>query len=180
MAGLLLAGALLLVRWGAGPEPARSTLPDEPDPPASMVHPLKLSHGRVDVEAGRVVLRVRMFWDDLEAAIRTMTEDPRFRIGHTAQADSLVGAYLGEVFHVEVDGSRRVGSVRDSGEEDDMFWYLVEYPVPAPIRRVVLRNEILVDLFPEQRNILQVRNTDRSVNRTFYFTHKREEYSVSF
>ncbi len=48
------------------------------------------------------------------------------------------------------------------------------------MRRLTLRNAIMVDLFPEQRNVLQVRNTARNTNRTFYFSSKKEEYSVSF
>lgn len=144
------------------------------------LHPLKLSHGRLDVEGDRMTVRIRMFWDDLEEAIRYMTADNRFRIGHTAEADSLVGRYLGGVLVLNADGARPTGRVIDSGEEDDMFWYIVEYRSNAPIRRLTFRNEIMVDLFPEQRNVLQVRNTARNVNRTFYFSSKKEEYTLNF
>jgi len=144
------------------------------------LHPLKLSHGRVDVNGAVITLRVRMFWDDLEEAIRYMTEDRRFRIGHTAEADSLVGVYLQQVMILEADGTRPQGRVMESGEEDDMFWYIVEYRTSAPVRQLTVRNEIMVDLYPEQRNVLQVRNTARNVNRTFYFSSKKEQYALSF
>jgi hypothetical protein len=147
---------------------------------AAVAHPLKLSHGRIDVDGALITARVRLFWDDLEEAIRYMTEDRRFRIGHTAEADSLVGAYLQTVLIVDADGTRPVGRVVQSGEEDDMFWYVIEYRAAAPVRRLTLRNAIMVDLFPEQRNVLQVRNTARNTNRTFYFSSKKEEYSLSF
>jgi hypothetical protein len=158
--------------WGAVVPSAAPSLP--------VAHPLKLSHGRVDVNGAVITLRVRMFWDDLQEAIRFMTEDQRFRIEHTARADSLVGAYLQQVMILEADGDRPVGRVLESGEEDDMFWYIVEYRAPSAIRQLVVRNQIMVDLYPEQRNVLQVRNPSADVNRTFYFSSKREEYALSF
>lgn len=183
-----LAGVALLA-WGVS-APTDLPIPFSPSPPGigaglegvapPRLHPLKLSHGRVDVNGAVITLRVRMFWDDLEEAIRTMTEDRRFRIGHTAEADSLVGAYLQQVMILEADGSRPRGRVMESGEEDDMFWYIVEYRAAAPIRQLSVRNEIMVDLYPEQRNVLQVRNTARDVNRTFYFSSKKEQYALSF
>jgi hypothetical protein len=169
-AGLPLVSAPLATPGAAAPVLAES--------PAA--HPLKLSHGRLDVEGDRMTVRVRMFWDDLEEAIRYMTEDRRFRIGHTAEADSLVGRYLGSVLILNADGTRPTGRVIDSGEEDDMFWYIVEYRAGTPIRSLTFRNEIMVDLYPEQRNVLQVRNTARNVNRTFYFSSKKEEYTLNF
>jgi hypothetical protein len=154
-------------------------LPDL-SPSLAAAHPLKLSHGRVDVNGAVITLRVRMFWDDLQEAIRFMTEDRRFRIEHTATADSLVGAYLQQVMILEADGGRPPGRVLESGEEDDMFWYIVEYRAPSAVRELVVRNQIMVDLYPEQRNVLQVRNPSADVNRTFYFSSKKEEYAVSF
>lgn len=156
--------------------PAKPLLP----PPSPTAHPLKLSHGRVDVNGAVITLRVRMFWDDLQEAIRSMTEDRRFRIEHTATADSLVGEYLQETMIMEADGSRPRGRVLESGEEEDMFWYIVEYRAPSPIRQLVVKNQIMVDLYPEQRNVLQVRNPSAEVNRTFYFSSRKEEYAVSF
>lgn len=170
VASALLLEAAPLVPSGATPVAAESP----------SLHPLKLSHGRLDVEGDRMTVRVRMFWDDLEEVIRHMTADNRFRIGHTAEADSLVGRYLGQVLVLNADGARPTGRVIDSGEEDDMFWYIVEYRSSAPIRRLTFRNEIMVDLFPEQRNVLQVRNPSRNVNRTFYFSSKKEEYTLDF
>lgn len=158
---------------GAGPPLSGASVPVP-------VHPLKLSHGRLDVEGDRMTVRVRMFWDDLEEAIRYMTEDRRFRIGHTAEADSLVGRYLSSVLVLDADGARPAGQVLESGEEDDMFWYIVEYRAPAPIRRLTVSNQIMVDLYPEQRNVLQVRNPTRDVNRTFYFSSKKERYTLEF
>ena len=149
-----------------------------PAPP--LAHPLKLSHGRVDVSGAVITLRVRMFWDDLQEAIRYMTEDRRFRIEHTARADSLVGEYLQDVMILEADGARPSGRVLESGEEEDMFWYIVEYRAPSAVRELVVRNQIMVDLYPEQRNVLQVRNPSADVNKTFYFSSKKEEYAVSF
>ena len=35
---------------------------------------------------------------------------------------------------LEADGGRPVGRVLESGEEDDMFWYIVEYRAPSAIR----------------------------------------------
>lgn len=156
-----------------------AVVPDRPFP-RPVAHPLKLSHGRVDVNGAVITLRVRMFWDDLQEAIRFMTEDRRFRIEHTATADSLVGAYLQQVMILEADGGRPPGRVLESGEEDDMFWYIVEYRAPSPVQELVVRNQIMVDLYPEQRNVLQVRNPSADVNRTFYFSSKKEEYAVSF
>ena len=40
-----------------------------------------------------------------------------------------------------------------SGEEDDMFWYISWSTVhPLPSGNWCLRNQIIVDLYPEQRD----------------------------
>jgi hypothetical protein len=76
-------------------------------PAAAAAHDVHLSHARVVVEGATVVMRVRIFKDDLERALGARLGRAGYVISPGHEADSLVVAYLNEAVtltHGAADG----------------------------------------------------------------------------
>ena len=55
-----------------------------------------------------------------------------------------------------------------SGQSEDMWWYAVTFEALEPITAVAFRNDLLFDIFDDQRNITRVLHTSTDKQRTFY------------
>jgi len=163
-------GLVLALAWlgGAG-TPARPAR-------IAAVHPLHLSTAQLAIEEKALYLRIRMFKDDLEAALAARADVPGFELTPTAAADSLFLSYLGSALALEADGRRLRAAVLSSGEDLEagqgdarVWWYLLEYPVEAVPGSISIRNSVLYDRFDDQRNVVRVLHAASGKQRTLYF-----------
>ena len=60
------------------------------------------------------------------------------------------------------------GNVIASGQAEDMWWYAVTFEAAEPVTTVAFRNDLLFDIFDDQRNITRVLDTSTEKQRTFY------------
>ncbi len=146
----------------------------------ALPHEFYVSYGRMAVEGQTAVCRIRFFRDDLELAIGAFHRRPDFRISVSADADSLFLAYFRFGFRMMADGRVLLPAILGSGEEADMWWYTVEYAAPSSIRAVRIRNRLLFDVLPGQRNILKVVHFPDEKESTLYFVKGEEEHQVAF
>jgi hypothetical protein len=139
-ATLLLAGLFLA--------PVQPVGRENPAP----VHPMHVSYGRMVLEGNVALLNVRIFTDDLENALSRFHDVPGVRMRFTLTiADSVVP-----------------GQIVDSGESDDMWWYLVLFEGWQPINEVSFRTELLYDIFDDQRNIMRILHTETDEYQMYY------------
>lgn len=131
-------------------------------------HPLHLSYGRVVLEDNFVVMNVRLFQDDLENALMLFHGIDGLRLRADPVVDSLFDAYFNTMFTLAVADSTLKGRVVESGESDDMWWYTVLYETGEPVSAITFRNDLLFDLFDDQRNITRVLYVPTERHRTFY------------
>jgi hypothetical protein len=146
---------------------------------AAAAHDVHLSHARVVVEGATVVMRVRIFRDDLEAALGARIGRAGYRISATPAADSILGAYVNEAVTLTHAGRALRGTIVASGEDREladnpMWWADVRYDAPVPVRSLAIRNDILFDLFDDQRNMMKVLALPAGKQFTFYFVEGDE------
>ena len=164
------AGLVLAVAWlGGSGTPARPA-------PAAPAHPLHLSTAQLVIEETALYLRIRLFKDDLEAALAARSGTTGFELTPTAAADSLFLSYLGSALALEADGRPLRAAVLSSGEDLEagqgdarVWWYLLEYPVEAATGSISIRNSVLYDQFDDQRNVVRVLHAASGKQRTLYF-----------
>lgn len=117
---------------------------------------------RWNEESGAFEVSVKIFIDDLERAL-TMEGAPGLFIGtpkESEEANRYIASYLQKHFTINVDGTRLVAGFLGKEISDDLLavWCYVEFP--AKVSRAVkctLSNDILLELYDDQRNIMDIR-----------------------
>jgi hypothetical protein len=138
-------------------------------------HETRVSSTRVVVEGRTVLLRVRMFRDDLDSALVRYAGRPTARAMRTPAGDSLVNAYLAPRIVVRANGAVLTGRLTDAGGEDDpsgepVWWVLLEYTAPRNIGALAMRQAILMDVFPRQQNLVTAFRSADGARASLYFT----------
>ncbi len=131
-------------------------------------HPLHLSHGNMVLEGKHAIINVRLFQDDLELALSQFHSLDGLRVRPDPVIDSLFADYFNSRFTMSIADSIHEGSVVASGQSEDMWWYAITFEAPEPITAITFRNDLLFDIFGDQRNITRVLHTSTEKQRTFY------------
>ena len=142
--------------------------------PPARAHDLHVSLTRLVFDGTTVACRVRVFHDDLERALQAAAGRPDLRVTDATRADSAFGAYLGRTLRLEADGRAVTLRVTASGIDHDesrqlVVWYILEGELPAPVRRLLIRNALMFELFRDQQNIVQLLRLPGETHRTLYF-----------
>lgn len=166
LAAALLLGAVL---------PAAGSPPAAPEARVEAGHDVHISHTRLVLEGTAVAGRVRVFHDDLQAALRAAAGDSTLRVTAENRADSLFERYLATAVRLEADGRPVRLRVTGSGTERDptaqeVVWYVVEGDLVAPVSRLLLRQGLFFELYRDQQNIVQLLRMPGEERRTLYFS----------
>lgn len=141
---------------------------------AAGAHPFRLSVVDAEVDGDMLRARIRFFWDDLQLALMEHRSDMAFRLEETPRVDSIVVAYIGEMLAIEAGGRRLAGVLDGRGVDDAvlidevMWWYRLEYRLPAGTARIAIRNRLLFNMFEDQRNVVHLK-TRSGRERAFAF-----------
>jgi hypothetical protein len=155
-----------------------------PEGAGNAIHRLHVSYGNTVVEGNLIVSRIRLFKDDLEAALRLQGAGGDFTMAADPRTDSLFSAYYSERLTMEVAGEklegRIIGSGEDSLDREPVWWYVIQFEAAAPVRSFRVRNTLLFDLFDDQRNIFKIVLFPDETQRTYSFAIGEEEFDVRF
>lgn len=125
-----------------------------------VLHPFYVSITSVDYNesAQRVEISCRIFYDDLEAALKAggNLKVDLIKPKDKQLIDSLLSTYLQDHFRLAVNGTPL--SLRYVGYEieDDVAWCFLEASNIKTVSNIAITNRILLDQFPKQSNILHV------------------------
>lgn len=141
---------------------------------------VSLTEIRYNETSSRIEVSMRIFPDDLDRAL-----EERYGVDtHLAssleppEADSLVGEYLRAHFSVITDGREVAFTYLGKEPESDALWcYLESEPLEATPPDLLIRNNLLMDQFEGQVNIIQVYAGDW--NRGLLFTKQSPEGSLT-
>jgi len=172
----LLACSLLLF-IGARPTP-------DPTNRGLSAHPFRLSVADVGVTGSTLEVRIRFFWDDLQFAVMESTSDMEFELAQDDEVDGIVEQYINDMLVFDAGGGTPVqGVLLERGVEEApridevMWWYRLEYRLPASVERIHIRNRLLFNMFEDQRNLVNLK-TRSGRERTYYFTWDEDGISV--
>lgn len=119
---------------------------------------VSLTEIRYNVQSERLELSMRIFPDDLDQALleRNGIQSQLATDDEHDDADSLMKAYLLERFSLQADGVEIAFSYLGKESESDAIWcYFESGPLVTP-QELLIRHEILTEIFPDQVNIVQV------------------------
>jgi len=126
-----------------------------------LLHPFYVSITAVDYnnEAQRVEISCRIFYDDLETALKATENVTHVDLIHPKnknETNRLVGHYLQQHLGLSVNGQPHGLQYLGYEIEDDVAWCYLEAVKVASLQRLVIDNRILLDQFGKQSNILHV------------------------
>lgn len=135
-------------------------------------HDLHVAYGDLSVSETTAILRIRLFSDDLAAALDIGDPD-------LVSADSAFLAYFRERFELRANGitlpPRLVGGGNDRLGSEPVSWYMLRFDAAGPIHSLHIANRVLLELFDDQRNLLNVVYVPTERRRVFYFAAEEEE-----
>ncbi len=147
-------------------------------------HKLHVSYGAAAVENDVVVVRIRFFHDDLEAALRRHSGRPDLTLADDPATEAAFLAYFGAKFALWVGGralpAHIVASGRDELDREPVWWYAVQFDAPGTVTAFRVRNALLLELFDDQHNIVKFVHFPDQTQKTYSFGAGEEEFDVAF
>lgn len=139
-------------------------------------HDLHLTYSKITVDGMTVRCRVRVFKDDIEKGLGSFARKPALQLGQ-AQAvnDSIFGSYFNAGVAIAAGGKRLTFKVMQSGPDPDatdpaMWWFEVVGAAPTQIRELTVRIGLLVEIFPDQRNVVTLIRMPGEDRHSFFFS----------
>lgn len=154
--------------------PARAVTP----PLAAAPHNLHVAYTRMVVEGNTIVARIRIFRDDLQRSLKRAVND-------SAASKSAVAAYVAQHITLASDGARLSSQVLDGGADMDgdqpIWWVLVQWTAPRPVKVLSLKVHLLFETFTDQQNIVIVAKQPGDERHGLYFqSGDRSEQILKF
>ena len=100
----------------------------------------------------------RVFTDDFENVLKTRY-DPAIRLGEKVETPGVnahIEKYLTQRFAVEVDGTPLKAKFLGKEYENDMILFYIEIPNVKEMKKIKVKNTLLLDMFEEQKNLIHV------------------------
>lgn len=126
-----------------------------------MIHPIHVSITEVsyNTQAHAVQITVRLFIDDLEAAVRRESRQPELDLLAPAPGsttDQLVSAYLQGRFQVSLDSKRQQWNYLGHEKEGPALIAYIEIEKARKFKSIEVRNGCMHEIYDDQNNIVNV------------------------
>ena len=122
-------------------------------------HPLKMSVCDVKYHADKsqLTLKFKFFWDDLEAVLEKQTGRALTLNKPSPENDQLLAVFINQHFQLKINALPIKPRLYRSSVQDVMLVVecLGEGFRPAPSYQVDLSDQILLDVFPDQYNLVR-------------------------
>lgn len=129
-------------------------------PAFNPAHPLKMcvAHAKYDTSNQQFNLKFRFFWDDLEPVLEKRTGKALDLKQVTPENNQIVSDFVASHFQMKINDLPIVLKHRASSVEDVVL--VVEFSGegfrPATEYKVEVQNSLLLDVYPEQYNLLRM------------------------
>jgi len=117
---------------------------------------------RFNKESSSFEVAIKIFIDDLEVAIKKEGY-PALNLGSNKEnelAEEHLASYLDKYFSIEIDGKKWTPHFvgKEISEDFQAVWCYVEYSGDiSKAQKCTLTNRILLDIYSDQRNIMDIR-----------------------
>lgn len=150
------------------------------------VHPIHLSKSSIELNEAEKTLQIsiHIFLDDLELALEAKGAEPNLQLCTSKEhpkGEQYLISYLREQFHIQVNGKpmgfKFVG--KEISEDFLATWCYLEIEGVEAFGTLKVTNKILMELYDDQRNIVQVKGPNKK-KVYFMFDRKQSEETFNF
>jgi hypothetical protein len=122
-------------------------------------------------------ISLRVFTDDLEKALSATHQNKKFIVDNNDKNDSFVEAYVKRHF-VVTNSKNQKPNINYIGKEKegDATWIYLEMPVNEGISGSKIQNNVLIDMFEDQTNIVNI--FVQNQKKSYLFTLKNQVFVI--
>jgi hypothetical protein len=122
-------------------------------------------------------ISLRVFMDDLEKMLSINNQNKKFVIENTDKNDPFIEQYVRKHFVVITPKNQKlIYQYVGKEKEGDATWIYLEMPVNETIKGSKIQNSVLMDMFDDQTNIVNIFvNNDK---KSYLFTVKNKVFVV--
>ncbi|WP_236980128.1 DUF6702 family protein [Membranihabitans maritimus] len=154
--------------------------------PPTGPHPIHISKTSIQYTPQNNILQItsHIFIDDLEYGISGKKSNQLFFCTNkeVANADSLISAYIKKHLVMEADGQKIQLTVLGKERSDDYAgaWIYIESKLQEKPHKILIYNNILLNTYSDQKNILNFFTPDKSISRVLLFDKNniKEEINI--
>ena len=125
------------------------------------MHPMYISVCEVDynAEAQSLELAVRIFLDDMEAALEAQGTGKLYlgTASESEEADRYIEKYLQTAIQLKINGKDVKGKYLGKEIEQDVVWSYIEVLNVEKPGKISILNQILLEIYESQQNIVHIR-----------------------
>jgi hypothetical protein len=122
-------------------------------------------------------ISLRVFTDDLEKTLSANNQNKKFVIENNDKNDPFIEQYVRKHFVVTTPKNQKaIYQYVGKEKEGDATWIYLEMPVNEPIRGSKIQNHVLMDMFEDQTNIVNIFVNNEK--KSYLFTVKNKIFVV--
>ncbi len=122
-------------------------------------------------------ISLRVFTDDLEKTLSANNQNKKFVIDNNDKNDVFIEPYIRKHFVITTSKNQKLNYQYVGKEkEGDATWIYLEMLVNEPLKSSKIQNDVLIDMFEDQTNIVNIFvNNDK---KSYLFTVKNKVFVV--
>lgn len=132
-------------------------------------HNIHLTYSRMVISETEVIVQISFFTDDFDTMLTRFHGRRLPRLAHDGSSDSLLLPYLKQHFVLSQASEDLSGRIIESGLNADMCWYRLRYEIPDGFTSLVVKNTLLHEVFPDQKNLFNVLDEASGQRWSYYF-----------
>lgn len=138
-----------------------------------------LTEMRYNTKSKGFEVSLRVFTDDLEKVLSHDNQNKKIVIENNDSNDALVEQYVKKHFML-VNAKNQLKAIQYVGKEKegDATWIYLEIPLNEAVSGLRLKNDVLIDMYDDQTNIVNVFVQDDK--KSFIFNAKTKIFTISF
>ena len=130
-----------------------------------------------------VQIMMQIFIDDLEDALEEQGAKDLF-LGtekESEKADEYIQKYFEQKFNLTINKKEKTPNYlgKETSEDMSAFWFYLEIPKVRSIKEMTIFNSILMDIFDDQKNIINVKGPNKKTG-YFMFIKGNNQETVIF
>jgi hypothetical protein len=149
----------------------------------SWLHPVHVSLLNIDMEpdTGNIKMVFKFFSDDFENII---FQRYNVQLNITQQIDpgkkiEAINRYIDDSFEISINGNN-ISNLEYTGNKMDelAIWLYYQYNYPGQIKSVSIKNEVMMDLFDDQTNLVIITYHDKQNGYRLNNKKRNIEFSI--
>ena len=131
------------------------------------IHPFKISVSELNFNEknNSIEVTIKIFQDDLEYTLDQINHSEITLEENRKDLDQIISTYLRQKFVVKVNNNIMTAKFVGYELEEDVIWIYIEYIQINKLQEVSINNQLLVEAFPGQSNLVHFKYHDEIKSR---------------